>query len=534
MPASDARDGSPSNAALALLLVLLAAWGGVFVLRSSFVLGDQRYFVLFDDAMVSMSYARSAASGDGLVWTSGNEPVEGFTNPLWTGWMVLVNLVPLPLAWRSLLVQTTSLVLLLVLVVRVRSLALEHFAVEPAGTAAWFPAAALTGFQYTLAYWGLLGMETILQALLAVLAIHFAYDIVFTRRDRHLALFTVFALAYLVRMDMAILVAVVGGWVLLHGGFRRTERRSWIAGGAVLLAAIVGYQLFRVVYFGEWLPNTYTLKVSGIPLDLRLARGLDKMGESLRENAMLTLVVAAALIAPPFRSQRRLPVGLLLFAYVGYSIWVGGDAWELPEVNVPFNRFVVFLLPLGFVAVGERIALATRSLSPARQRAHLATATVVLLLVSNGLLLTSRRQENLRRLLLVERPLFVDSHALVLNNLQQLERFVAPGAEVVTYWAGIPAYFSSYRMIDAQGYADRHIARQPLPDGLHWSTYVPGHMKRDPEYLLARRPDAFFQFWDLGALPVRWPRHHMRWSGYASRGEFWLRRDSPYLLPGAL
>ncbi|HEX2163737.1 MAG TPA: hypothetical protein VHM02_07295, partial [Thermoanaerobaculia bacterium] len=201
-----------------------------------------------------------------------------------------------------------------------------------------------------------------------------------------------------------------------------------------------------------------------------------------------------------------------------------------PDVNMPVNRFLVFVLPLAFVLINVLLnKWLDRDIRQAARRMKLTIVTLGLLLVLNGIVLSSRAGENWRRVLLLDRPLFTESHALVLSNLAKLEELVRPGAEVVTYWAGIPAYFSRYRLIDGMGYSDPHIARRPLPEGLRWSDYTPGHMKRDATYLLAQRPDAFFQFWDLENLPVRWPRHHMRWSGYLQVGEFWLRRDSPYV-----
>jgi hypothetical protein len=520
---------------LALLIVATCVWGSIFIARSSFRHAELLYFSLFDDAMISMAFARNLASGEGLVWSPGSAPVEGFTNPLWTGGMALFHLVPVAPRFQPLLVQVVSLVLLLVLLMRVRALVREHFATGSPGPAAWLPAAVLTATQYHLLYWSLLGMEVALQALLAVLAVHFAYDIVFAGRDRHLALFAVFALAYLTRMDMAILVAVTCGWVAWQGGFQRAERRSWLVGAGLLLVAVVGYQAFRLAYFGSWLPNTYYLKVDGIPLPLRLSRGLAKMLLGLADKWPVWLLVLAGGLTSGWRRSRSLLPVTLLAVYLAYSVWVGGDAWELPEIDMPFNRFVVFLLPLAFVVIGDLLwRVAGRIEAPIRRRLFLAGASVVLIALSNGLLFSPRRGENLRRSALLDRPLFVDSHALVLANLRRLEELVAPGAEVVTYWAGIPAYFSRFRPIDAMGYADRHIARRPLRPGIDAGNYVPGHQKRDPAYLLARRPDAFFQFWDLEQLPVRWPRHHMRWRGYVQVGEFWLRRDSPYLRPDAL
>ena len=44
-------------------------------------------FMLIDDAMISMCYARSLAEGCGWVWYCGAELVQGYTNFLWTLYM---------------------------------------------------------------------------------------------------------------------------------------------------------------------------------------------------------------------------------------------------------------------------------------------------------------------------------------------------------------------------------------------------------------------------------------------------------------
>lgn len=519
---------------LVLLLAASVAWGSVFIARTSFDMFGERYFVLFDDAMISMAYARNVVAGHGLVWSPGSEPVEGFTNPLWTAAMALAHLLPLAERYRSAAVQVLGLVLLAVTVWRVRALLRAHFPGAARSPSGWWPAAVLTAFCYPLAYWSLFGMETALQALLAVLAVHLAYDVVFAGRDRHVALFAVFALAYLVRMDMAVLVFVVGGWMALHGGLRRRAWRRWALGAALLLLAVAGYQAFRVAYFGEWLPNTYHLKLGDVPLDLRLPRGAASLWESSRATWALWLGALVALVTSRGRPNRQLLPALLVGAYAAYSVWVGGDAWELTDVNVRINRFLVFVVPLAAVLVNDALTRWTATARPAVRRATVAIATVAVLLVVDGLAISPRAGENWRRALLIERPLYTPSHALVLSNLRAFEELVEPGAEVVTYWAGIPAYFSDYRLIDAMGYTDPHIARAPLPADLPWQRYTPGHLKRDLGYLMSRRPDAFFQFWDLENLPARWPRHFMRRSGYVQVGEPWLRRDSPYLRPGVL
>src|SRR5436309_1353891 len=116
----------PSPALLVLLLAF-AAWAGRFIWLTSFDVGGRRFFCLFDDAMISMTYARNLVEGHGLNWARQGLPVEGFTHPLWTFLMIPVNASGLPLLLRSLPIQILSLALLLLHVVLVHRLVVRHF-----------------------------------------------------------------------------------------------------------------------------------------------------------------------------------------------------------------------------------------------------------------------------------------------------------------------------------------------------------------------------------------------------------------------
>jgi hypothetical protein len=74
----------------------------VFILRSAFRVEGRLTFSLFDDAMISLTYARNLAEGNGLVWTAGESPVEGYTNFLWTLGMTLPHCAGLPERWIAL------------------------------------------------------------------------------------------------------------------------------------------------------------------------------------------------------------------------------------------------------------------------------------------------------------------------------------------------------------------------------------------------------------------------------------------------
>src|SRR4051812_6627221 len=70
-----------------LAIALAASLFGRGVWRSSVVVDEARYFVLGDDAMISMRYAHNAAEGLGLVWNAGDD-VQGYTNLGWTLLMI--------------------------------------------------------------------------------------------------------------------------------------------------------------------------------------------------------------------------------------------------------------------------------------------------------------------------------------------------------------------------------------------------------------------------------------------------------------
>src|SRR5580658_5521599 len=98
-PAADCPEKPAAGGRLGLWMLLgtLAAWGGWLIYRTSFVLQGRRIFCLFDDAMISMTYARNLVEGYGLNWARRGAPVEGFSHPLWTALMVPVNLLPIGL-----------------------------------------------------------------------------------------------------------------------------------------------------------------------------------------------------------------------------------------------------------------------------------------------------------------------------------------------------------------------------------------------------------------------------------------------------
>ncbi|MFY9822257.1 MAG: hypothetical protein WAM82_12820 [Thermoanaerobaculia bacterium] len=530
--------------ALWALLLLLAAWGGWIIYRTSFELDGRRYFCLFDDAMISMTYARNLVFGHGLNWARWGEPVEGFTHPLWTFLMIPINALPLPPREMSLPVQLLSLLCLGATVVVVRRLVLDHF--SEAQARHWLPAAVLTAFYYPLAYWSLVGMESGLQALLTVLAVHLSLAAVHSGRDRHLPLWLVCTAAFLLRMDMLLLVAAVQAYLLVRGGLRPAGRRSWLGGLAIFAGVSLAYELFRWSYFHDVLPNTYYLKLHGIPLLVRLLRGLALMAVFLRAHLVLVLLAALGTAVTIPRHRRLALPAAVVALYFAYSVYVGGDVWE-KDINVRANRFVVFVMPLLFVLLNSLLNQGLAAWRRYRQEGNdggfaglpaqrfaVAALTAAALLSADGLWFSEKADDNWDNFLVTQRPPLVASQRQVVWQTLVFRQLLKAQAVVATAWAGIPAYFTSYRMIDILGYNDRVIARgNPIHpfDEDNYDSFTPGHDKYDDVRLLEQqRPDGFFQLWGVRKA-IGLPTDVMPKYGYRKVYGFWLRTDSPYLLP---
>lgn len=520
---------------LVALLTVFGAWGAWFIYRTSFFADGERVFCLFDDAMISMTYARNLVEGHGLNWARYGEPVEGFTCPLWTFYMASLHLLPVPLRLQALLVQITSLAVLAANIVAVTELARRHFAGERARYA--IPAGILTASYYPLNHWSLQGMETGVQALLVTLAVLFALDTALAGRRREAPLFAVLAAAALLRLDMLILIGTVVAYLVLNARFAGPQLRRCVVGSLVVVASLLAYEIFRWVYFHDWLPNTYYLKMTGLPAGTRILRGL-LVFRGFLDLAAIPLALAALGSIPMLRRQPGLGLPLaVVVLYLGYSIYVGGDAWEWS--NVGANRFQVIVMPLVFAmltgVLNQGIDAVNRLARGRFGRGGVGLSvvvpvTLVCALLANGLWATDRAGERWRNILVLDLPLHVEQNREIVRGIRRLSREISPEAKMLTVWAGIPAYFSDFRMADTLGYNDRYIARldhvQWLSGVDHVDLFKPGHNKLDYAYSLGTvRPDLVFQTFRLGKSEPELMRRY----GFERRYGVWVRGDSQNL-----
>lgn len=349
------------------------AFYALFIMRTSFTVDGRRYFVLFEDAMISMRYARHLAAGHGLVWNIGEPPIEGFTNLLWVLWMSVAHLLGLSESKISLFIMLTGVAILLG-----TGLVASKIARKIVPTAPWVPVAVLaaTLFDYPLVFWTLRGMEvgaltvTVYTLLWLALENEEKFSV-----PRTIAMGALTSAALLLRSDSVVPV----GLITLYGFLTCSNR--WLFGAIIAVfggSAVGGQMLFRRMYFHESLPNTYFLKLYKISALARIKRGAFVALEVLALHLAVPLAVVVASIPwvkPSVawvkqvwsdRTSRRLVLlGALFFAQIGYATYVGGDAWEW---MLYANRYSCVGMPALIVLVAALLHRVIRADENARDR----------------------------------------------------------------------------------------------------------------------------------------------------------------------
>ena len=513
-----------------LLFLLLVAgffyYAWRYIESTSMTVGGVKYYVLFDDAMISMRYAYNLAHGFGPVWNAG-ERVEGFTNPLWVGLMALVHLLPIPLAQTSLVVQWAGAVLMAGTLFFVKRI-VEHFTDD---MFAMLGAVALTAFYQPLHSWALLGMEVSLLGLLLSAAIYLSFD----RARFPVWTYILLAVSTLVRFDMAVPYIVV-----LAVLFFADKNRRWahlLVGGLLLALFLGGQSLARHAYYGEWLPNTYYLKVEGWPATLRLLRGAYALALFIYYSNWILILLPLSLTF--FRRDWRVVLlTLVMFGQMAYSVYVGGDAWE---DHGGANRFIATAMPLLFAClmlaieeIRQEMAaeLGDRKGPLALTRLAWLTIFVIALLNFNALM---GDWKSIERWAFQRRPDYTAGNERNLRIALALQETTKPGASVAVIGAGtIPYLLPQDYAIDILGKADPYIAHQNVRVPMSIAdvpTMRPGHMKWDYAYTFGElKPDIIVSIWegtDQEAAP------YLKDYVYATIGEklqVYLRKDSPYVL----
>jgi hypothetical protein len=433
-----------------LLFITLCA---ISILRSQSMIADgRRVWWLGDDMMISMSYARSLARGDGLVWYPGAPRVEGYSNLGWTLLMAAVHLLPLPSSLTSLPIMALNVVLgVVVLALTAR---LSRVLAPDAVFAA--PATLLAlAISADLGMWAVNGWEFTLQTALFIWLVLRVLSEARTGQPRPLT-FLLAGVLGIIRVDGILWsMSVVVLALILN-----RQRRKVLLWSLLAFLFPLAQVLFRLRYYGFPLPNTYYLKLTGWGLVDRVHPAMIAFYHFLRYYGLILLAATWGAWISRDRAARALWfLGLPCFLYTFYA---GGDAFGGMRYFLPW---LPILFALAFLAphwAGWRM--------PARRY----LLSLAVLIISVGVLAPFR---------------FWTPDPFTTNLVRSglfLRETAAPEDTIAVFAAGIVPYYSELRAVDLLGKSDPVIAHQPIQPHLIES----GHNKFDFDYSLGQQqPD---------------------------------------------
>ncbi len=437
-----------------------------------------RLWPLFaEDAFIVLRYAENLVAGHGLVWNVG-EPVEGYSNLLWilgcAGFLwVGVEADVAARLFGGLCMSGAVLVLLRMR----RPRRWSDLAVVALG-----PAVLAT--HVTTVTWTLGGLEGPMVVLLIVWSTAAMLRLV----ERGGAVSTAsafvtgipFALMCLARSEGPLWLVAPTLALWLRG---RRHGVSWFLTVVALITpaviAVLGQLVFRLSYYGEWVPNTAHLKVDlgSATLTEGLAY-LDRAWQASRGLLPLALIGAVIGLVRRDTRLRALLFTLPIALWCGYLAAVGGDYF-------PSHRMFIAVVPLlAFLAVEAVAWIATLSFG--------AVPALVLAGATVGVLTWDTHHDH-------ESAALRDT-GLEWKNVafgEMMHRAFASQRPLVAVDAagGIP-FGSKLPHVDMLGFNDPVVARTPVRDFAYRAVseilgraYMPGHMKGNGRYVLDRRPD---------------------------------------------
>jgi arabinofuranosyltransferase len=388
--------------------------------------------------------------------------------------------------------------------------------------------------------WSLIGMEVGILSFLALstLKCSLIYEDQETLEKRKLffvlTLFTSIT-GILVRLDFSILVFVIFITQFFLSSKKRYLQLFTLTNAGFIVLTVLGILAFQFFYYGDFMPNTYRLKVDGYSIFDRVLNGVLTIRNI---TAILFLVFVVALIAIKEKKNvinKTIIIGSSVFPIsCAYSIWVGGDAWErvgmanrFVSVTLPFAIISIFLGAYNFFKQTQLtvkcqniyiffVFLVTSCLLnfyPTRVITSNLIFLVALLLAvtyfccklyncyikKSGLNFQSRVILFLLIVILVSGrgwAMWIENGEIqsdydYKNRGIYLKEITSDNAVIAVVTAGAQAYYSQRPMIDILGKSDKKIASvKPI------GNFYPGHNKWDYDYSIGfLRPDVVAELW---------------------------------------
>lgn len=481
---------------------IFTIWAALYIFKSSFIAVDgKRYFMLFDDAMISMRFAWNFAHGLGLVWNQG-EYVQGYTNLLMTLIMSASSFI-FDKQYAVLMIQILGIPT--VLGIAFTAVKIAHKCNDLSFKSNILEKLIFISvlLYYPIVYWSLMGMETGLLSVFLLLSILISLQYVDEGKTKDLFVIAILmGLAFMTRNESAIFAGIIFVYVCFDLIIKKLFFKKLLK---ILFAAIIyflfvfGQLVFQYMYYGEWLPNTYTLKLTGMSFPDRVINGFGFIKPFLLYTSPLIFLSLFYLVKE--FSIKNLYLISFPITSIFYQVYVGGDPWLYWRIMAPTMPLLIMLFVFAaYEFIPKQLGDKEKNIfSFFRQQA------LVPLVVIGCILIFANRSENsafLKEMVLKWKPYQSDIAADNVNMALILSQITTLDATVGVYWAGSIPFYLDRKAIDFFGKSDKYISHLP-PDmsgsrGWNGMNSVPGHNKYDLQYSLVKLQPTFVPGFSMG------------------------------------
>jgi hypothetical protein len=255
----------------------------------------------------------------------------------------------------------------------------------------------------------------------------------------------------------------------------------------MIACSVIGVLIAQFLYFGDFLPNTYYLKIAGIPIVDRMHQGLCVAVKNALPAIIVPCILSAAALAlhADLRRKETLFLITMFFIQLAYSIWIGGDYAE--QDLRACNRFITQGAPFLFCICAIAASRLSGMLLQNRQQSLQGMAITLVIAAS---LLVPVTGTNWKKWVLT------DAEMLVLDIMRvQRGHMISMSTDektvIAVHGAGNIPYYAQRTTIDLLGKSDHYIARM-IPK----QTMIPGHNRWDYEFSIGvKRPDLVADDW---------------------------------------
>ncbi|MCX8042656.1 MAG: glycosyltransferase family 39 protein [Desulfobacterota bacterium] len=446
-----------------------------------------RFSFTVDDAYISMRYARHLYEGKGLVYNIGDY-VEGYSNFLWViilaFWGALGCNLPVTANVLGIVSALLTLVIVFKLMIRIQE-----------GVSFWtlIPILFLST-NWDFVGWATGGLETAFFTLLIFVTIYFFQKEAVSETGSYWFSAILCGLLCLTRPEGFLF----SGFYFFVFCFIRFKRRSallkpaaiWLS---IFAAMVVPHEIWRFFYYGDFLPNSFYVKINKA----------EYFERGIRYVAYYVIQSYTYFWIPPILVGiiRRSPCIRFMFSfallYLIYIAWVGGD-WMAFRFFVPIIPLLAFLMGTGLKCFYDYALTIRHSFIRYILLFFLITYTSTALWLNA---LPVYKYGKHRNFIFDEKLQILDYGALHLPEENAIEvakafkKILLPDEVVAASFAGFTGLYTDIRVVDILGLNDKYIARLTAP-----KPGQPGHEKQAPfEYLLENKAICLYPW------PIKYP-----------------------------